>query len=218
MSHMDRLLAARSRIGKTFRRTCRMGLPALVIAVVTVVGIGATGAPASAWLAHGHGCRFDPRSDDDGLGIGFGGNQDAGMASMTQDAAARWNARMSPQFTLVAYGSSTRDVRVDFTWSLPGNVGAQTTTWCGSDHYTQDPAVLWNRAETYYAGTNQRWSAIATHELGHAYGLDHNATSGCNGSVAGLMYSDAVAKTNLCGWWGPTADDAAGAQHHHFFG
>jgi hypothetical protein len=180
--------------------------------MVSLVGFATS---ASAWVDLGAGCRYDPVNDDDGLGIGFGSNQNANMTSMTQDAAARWNSRMVPQFTVVSYGSSTRDLKVNFSTTLPYYVGAQTTSWCGSDHYTQDPDFVWNKSQGYYTGTNQRWSAIATHEIGHSYGLSHNNTVACNVSAAGLMYDDAVAKTDSCGWWGPTTDDATGATYTH---
>jgi hypothetical protein len=64
--------------------------------------------------------------------------------------------------------------------------------------------------------TTAHYRAIATHELGHNYGLDHNQTSGCNITYAGLMYSDPVIKNDLCGWTGPTEDDVDGAYLIHY--
>jgi hypothetical protein len=194
------------------RRKRRAAGISVAMAVISLLSLST---PASAWVDLGPGCRYDPVNDDDGLGIGFGSNQNASMVSMTQDAAARWNYSMVPQFNVVSYGSSMRDLKVNFSTTLPYWVGAQTTSFCGGDHYTQDPDFLWNKSQGYYTGTNQRWSAIATHEIGHSYGLYHNNTVGCNTTTAGLMHENAVAKTDSCGWWGPTADDATGATYTH---
>jgi len=172
---------------------------------------------AAAYNLEGPGCRYDPKNDDDGLGIGFNSsNFNQAMRDSTVDAAARWNAKMVPQFTLVSYGSSTRDLRVEFG-TLPSNVGAQTTFWCSAsaNHYTKDPLFTWNIAQGYYVSTGPHRTAIGVQEIGHSYGVAHNNSSSCDVKVGGLMYPDPVLKHDTCGWVDPTTDDVNGAVDAH---
>lgn len=179
--------------------------------------------PAAAWTRLGTGCRFDPDNDNDGLGVGISStNSTAAKSYSTRVAQGYWNDKLDtygsvdPDFTSVSYGSTQRDVRVEFSQTLPSNVGAVTNYWCGSTHYTQDPLFTWNNVATYYDMHNARLrEAVASHELGHTFGLDHNSYGGCDQNYAGLMYGDAVAKSDLCNWAGPSIDDADGASTVH---
>jgi hypothetical protein len=195
-----------------------------IVLLAFAVAVGTLGpsvvavSQADAYVLLGHGCRYDPSNDDDGLGIGFntaaaGYNSDENLR--TQFAASDWNARMVPQFTIVSYGASTRDLAV--TWAPLGtNVGAQTSIPCGIDHWTADPVMTWSTNATYYLPkTANNQTAIAVHEIGHSFGLAHNNNTSCTGSIAGLMYTDAVAKYNTCHWITPTTDDVTGATHAH---
>jgi hypothetical protein len=188
--------------------------------VAVAAGVLCVPTAANAYVMFGKGCRFDPDNDNDGLGIAFNtgsGSYNATERQRTEWAAADWNNKMTPTFTIVSpYSSNKRDVGVDWA-ALGTNVGASMTKPCGSDHYTQDPIFKWSTNATYYSKTQGQQVAVAVHEFGHAYGLNHNQTGGCNQTVgnAGLMYSDAVGKHNSCGWANPTDDDAAGATRAH---
>lgn len=188
----------------------RLGLAALVAAA----GVGTQTEPASSYVVTGGGCRFDPANDNDGLGIGFNStNFNTLRRNATEDSAARWNGSMTPQFTLVDYGSSTRDVRVEFGFLGAGGGVATTTRWCGSNNYTQDPLITWNLSVSLGSDVFH-YSEAAGHEFGHTYGLEHNNTEGCDGNTAGIMYWT-TAKYGQCGWIGPTTDDAKGATDAH---
>lgn len=194
------------------------------VAVAIAAGVLCVPTSASAYVLRGTGCRFDPKNDDDGLGIAFNTGASGYNATerlRTEYGASDWNNKMTPSFTIVSsYGSDKRDVGV--TWSPLGEtVGASMTKPCGSSHYTQDPIFTWSSNATYYSKTQGRQVAVAVHELGHAYGLAHNNTSGCNQTVgnAGLMFHDVVGpygKYNECGWANPTDDDVAGANDAHY--
>lgn len=194
------------------RRIRKLGLAALVagtsVAIVPDV--------ASAYSLYGNNCRYDPKNDDDGLGIGFNStNFNQARRDATEDGAARWNAKVTPQFTIVSYGSSTRDLRVDFSRLGAGGPVAQTTVWCGTSYYTQDPRFEWNLDFTHPSPTFRRNSITAIHEIGHSYGLDHNFTSGCDTKTAGLMFTPSSSKYDECGWIDPTTDDVNGQIDAH---
>lgn len=199
----------------TIRGTIMKILPllaALFLAASSMVLLSDT--PASAYSLFGSNCRFDPANDDDGLGIGFSStNFNQSRRDSTEYAAGRWNSGTTPQFTLVSYGSSTRDVRVEFAYLGAGGTVAQTTVWCGSGHYSADPLLEWNLDVTQ--PTSDKQIVTGEHELGHAYGLDHNNTYSCNGSTAGIMYAPSAAIVDACGWTWPTPDDFAGQVDAH---
>lgn len=198
----------------------RFTQPKLTIKVAVLVAITATSlltAPSvDAYNLFGRGCRYDPANDDDGLGIGFdtrGSLYDSGEKLSIEHAASAWNDAMTPQFTVVSYGSSRRDLRVQWA-NLGRNVGGSLTRWCGSSHYRRDPLFKWGANADYYNTTSGRRIAIAIHEIGHSYGVNHNNTRGC-GSRASLMHSDAVGKYNECGWSEPQSDTIDGATAAH---
>ncbi|MGQ0846701.1 MAG: hypothetical protein ACT4QF_21480 [Sporichthyaceae bacterium] len=185
-------------------------------------GVLCVPAAAEAYVLKGGGCRFDPDNDNDGLGISFktsGSAYNATERLRTEYAASDWNNKMTPSFTIVSYASTKQDLYVDWV-SLGARTYADMTTWCdsGDNHYSQDPRFRWNTTATSYPKTQARQVGVAVHELGHAYGLAHNDTGGCNQTVgnAGLMHSDPVGKYDLCGWANPTDDDAAGATDAHY--
>lgn len=189
-------------------------------AVALAAGVLSVPSSASAYVLLGEGCRFDPDNDNDGLGIAFNTGASGYSATerqRTEYAAADWNNKMTPTFTIVSsYGSTKRDLGVDWA-ALGARVGGTVTYSCGGGNYTKDPIFRWSTNATYYPKTQGQQVAVAVQELGHGYGLDHNPVGGCNQTVgnAGLMYPDAVAKYNLCGWANPTDDDAAGAARAH---
>ncbi len=172
---------------------------------------------AHAYSVAGGGCRFDPDNDDDGLGVAFDStNFDQSRRDATEFAAGRWNTMTTPQFTLVSYGCSTRDVRVDFAYYGSSQDSAYTLRWCssGPNRYSQDPVIVWNLDR--WISSSDDAIGIGIHERGHAYGLDHNQNVLCSGSVAGLMYSPPSYKVDNCGWVWPTADHAAGQADAHY--
>ena len=188
-----------------------------LIVILPITYLEASTYSASAYSTDTPNCRFDPANDDDGLGVGIltsDSMYDLNQAFSTTSGANAWNTNMVPQFTSVSYSSSTRDVRVEWE-NLGANVSGRTTTWCGVSYYSADPLFEWGANATYYATSINRRKAIAIHELGHAYGLNHNNTTGCYPTIAGLMYTDPVSKTNLCGWIYPTTDDVNGAIDAH---
>jgi hypothetical protein len=174
-------------------------------------------AVAQAYVIFGSNCRYDPANDDDGLGIGVKTGDslyNAAQHTSAINAAAKWNEKVAPQFTLVTYNTSVQDVTLGWE-NLGANIGGRTYWQCGSGHWANDPDVRWGANATYYVSTQNRRTAIMIHELGHSYGVDHNSNSSCDGGVAGLMASDAVGKTNACGWTSPTSDDVKGANDAH---
>jgi hypothetical protein len=192
----------------------------LLVAFLLISGLVQSGlhtAGVGAYSIDGPNCRFDPANDNDGLGIGILTTDplyDLNQSFSTSAGANAWNLSMVPQFTSVAYSSSTRDVRVEWE-NLGATVGARTTTWCGTGHYSADPLIEWGANASYYSTTPNRRKALAIHELGHAYGLNHNNSNSCSQSIAGLMFTDPVSKTNSCGWTSPTTDDVNGAIDAH---
>jgi len=189
----------------------------LLVAALVLLSVTAAYLPVSdAWTSIGTGCRYDPKNDDDGLGLGFntgGSLYDADERLKVEHAASSWNAAMVPNFTVVTWGSSKQDLKV--TWAnLGASIGGRLSYTCGSNHWTQDPTFSFGANATYYVASAGRRKAIAIHELGHSYGLHHNSTAGC-GAGAGLMASNAVGKYDLCLWSGPTADDVTGATTRH---
>ena len=172
---------------------------------------------AGAYTLLGEGCRYDPDNDDDGLGIGFQKDNDLydeDEELAIQYAASAWNGAMDPQFTIVSHSSFDRDLAVRWA-NLGPNVGGALTYGCGSDHYWTDPVFRFGANATFYTPTMRRRKAIAIHEIGHSYGLQHNNTSGCNSSTASLMHVYPVSKYDLCGWHRPTQDSVDGATAAH---
>jgi len=184
---------------------------------ILVLGLLAIPTIASVYTLYGQGCRYDPANDNDGLGIGFdtgGSLYDATERLSIEFAASDWNNAMAPQFTIVSYSSSKRDLRVQWA-NLGSSTGGSLTRWCGSDHYTQDPRFRWGANATYYSSTEGRRQAIAIHEIGHSYGVTHTTTPGCTDSSDTLMHSDPVGKYDLCGWGAPRPDTVSGATAAH---
>ena len=122
----------------------RLKQPNLTIKVAVLIAITTTTlltAPSvDAYNLFGQGCRYDPANDDDGLGIGFntrGSLYDSEEQLSIEHAASAWNDAMTPQFTVVSYGSSRRDLRVQ--WANLGSGVGGSLTRCGSSHYRRDP-------------------------------------------------------------------------------
>jgi hypothetical protein len=137
----------------------------------------------------------------------------------TTTAGSRWSATSWPAvFSYIGtdLGASTVDLRVSSA-NLGATVQAVTTYWCSSSagHYTQDPVFKWSHNQTAYAWNANNRITVAVHEMGHSIGVGHNGNTSCSGSVAGVMYPDAIAKYNACGWTSPTADDVRGAIDAH---
>lgn len=171
---------------------------------------------ASAYNIFGWGCRYDPSNDDDGLGIAFSStNLNLPRQAATTAAAGAWNGYTTPQFTIVSYGSSTRDLKVHFTYQGTNGPSAVTHLPCNYwyGYYESDPTLEWNLDITWYNYDELRISAL--HELGHSYGVDHNNDTSCFTSLAGLMYYSSVAKYYYCGWNYPTTDDVNGQVDAH---
>lgn len=176
--------------------------------------------PSDAYVFLGPGCRYDPKNDDDGLGIGFKTTDslyNTAQRNSTEYAASEWNSKVSMQFTVVGFNSAARDLKVEWS-NLGPNTGGSLSYSCNpsAGHYNSDPIFYWGANQTYYTSTQNRRKAVAVHEEGHSYGLDHNNNGSCDYKVAGLMYTDAVGKYDDCGWFGPTTDDANGAVDAHY--
>lgn len=203
--------------GSTRGRTALLlaGLSLAVTAGSVLVPVSA----ANAYVLIGPGCRYDPRNDDDGLGIGIDTSVTSAEATATKTGGTRWSATTWPaifQYIGTDVSASKVDLRVSSA-NLGATVQATTYWWCdsGSGHYSQDPVFKWSHNQTAYTWTANNRIAVAVHEMGHSIGVNHNNSTSCNGSIAGLMYKDAIGKYLSCGWTSPSADDVNGATHAH---
>lgn len=190
----------------------------LVILISGVAGLGTviTGQGAFGYNLHPSGCRYDPTNDDDGLGIAFSSNNyNTQRVGATVSAAGTWNYWVTPQFTLVTWGSSQRDLKVEFHYLGAGGGVAQTQLPCNLffGYYDADPTLKWNLDITHYYTNELEITGI--HEIGHSYGVNHNMDSSCNGNLAGLMYTPSVNKFYACSWPSPTVDDILGQVDSH---
>lgn len=168
----------------------------------------------------GPGCRFDPANDFDGLGVSISSGVTSDESSATINAMQAWDNDFSPNQPQFAYqGDNPFDSHVDLrvTWAdLAPPIQAQTVYTCGSDHFTGDPTISWNHDQQGYVWTADNRQAVLVHEIGHALGLDHDYAEGCNGTLAGLMYPDAIGEYQNCNtptsnWTVPQTTDFNGA-------
>lgn len=195
------------------RWAVRVG-PAVAVGLIAAV---VPTASTDAYTLFGTGCRYDPGNDDDGLGIGIRTDDpqySAAGATAFENAAYGWNQVVTPQFTMVGYGGSTRDLRAEFA-DLGANTGGLTSIWCGSSWYSQDPLTEFGTNATYYTANLGRRTAVLEHEEGHSYGLNHNDTTGCDTKTAGVMFYAQPSKYDECGWNVPTTDDVNGQIDAH---
>lgn len=171
---------------------------------------------AAAFELYGPGYRYDPANDNDGLGIAFCDMDDGdNLQTSTVDAAARWNEKMTPQFTVgMSCGASTQDVSIH-TFDGSDTLTGYTVTYPGSDHYVSDPKVYWNTTPYYDLNDGFDRRGVILHELGHSYGLDDTTQVGCDGNNTGIMYYAEPLKVEQCNWYYPTTDDYKGATVAH---
>jgi len=141
----------------------------------------------------------------------------AGLGSVTSALQASFNAWTgAPNITVRTDGSVTRytaNRQKDLLFGKTGSSIATTYTWRWSDGLIESDVVFnsnlaWFQASTESDGCNETIPKydvrnIATHEMGHVYGLGHPS-----GARFETMYAYGYTGETLK--WSPTAGDRAG--------
>lgn len=201
MSTFDITLQAthQSRSGKILKH--RLLFNSVTTAVIgAILGLGLT---TVAYAYTTTGCKYSPGSIDP-ISYRFFSVADSSYVDATKHGANAWNATTAPGYfaeeslsldpevnvTDDAYGANTFYARVSFTCS-------------GGVYSGNEVNLMWNSDEAPSRTTSQKQS-IGTHELGHAYGLDHVYT------LCRIMRIDVGYMTD-CTITTPATDDVNGA-------
>ncbi|MGF6311268.1 Ca2+-binding RTX toxin-like protein [Bradyrhizobium sp. i1.8.4] len=96
------------------------------------------------------------------------------------DALKRWSAAADVTFVEVA-DSASADIRFGLgLFDGPGGILAETSYYYSNGNFLPDVTIDFDQAESYTSSANGlilsggiEFEAVATHEIGHALGLDH---------------------------------------------
>lgn len=141
-----------------------------------------------------------------------------------QSGMASWNSSVSPaQFNTVI---SAQDLSVsggtygNTGWSglTASNGSTSSGPSCSSGYWVTGGMRIYLNTTTTAGYTAAQLESVAAHELGHAYGLDHNNTtlscSGHPGALYLMYFSDIRVFSNPCGNIStPQSDDKNGVNH-----
>lgn len=172
------------------------------ITVVLAVILGSlVGTSASAYVKLG--CRYASGSINP-ITYRFYSVGDSSLTTATKYGANSWNATTAPGTFQETTTSLDPEVNVTDSSNSTANYYAVINYTCSNGLFSGNEVNLaWNNATVSSRTTSQKYR-IATHELGHAYGLDH-VTGGCH-----IMRFDVGYMTN-CLITTPSSDDVAGA-------
>ena len=134
----------------------------------------------------------------------------SGLWNATQAGAARWNSHsISGNFQIWTSGSAVEIWVTETSYADPSILGAiEGSCASGGGPWIDNQVTFRWSSETLSERTALELRWIATHELGHAYGLAHSTYSGC-GSTKSVMYPTIAPIT--CNWGNePFTDDLAG--------
>lgn len=188
----------------SMRRTFAVAASAAVGASLLLSAQVSTAPAASAYVKHG--CKYSGTNPT--LYYQIGSTVGSARRTATNSGAGRWNAVAVPG-TFTAW-SSGKPVNVAITeWSAADTYEAVTSFSCSSGLYTSNKTTItWNSPSPGGIGSDTTaLRMVATHEFGHAYGLNHMSTT-CNGTKTVMVQG----KTKWSCSWGtePWQDDING--------
>lgn len=143
-----------------------------VIILGLVIG-SVTGYIANAYTVTG--CRYSPGSIDP-IAYRFFAVSDSSLINASKFGADAWNLTPSPGF--FREESISLDPEINITDDLyPSSpFYAVIQFQCTNGYYNGNEVnFIWNNSFSVFLNSNKK-RAVASHELGHAYGLDHVTT------------------------------------------